>query len=52
MKTVITKLYPNEPAITDAKVTYCCSATPCYFVEYPDGYSGYFEVKDCTFIKE
>jgi len=29
---------------SDLIVTYCCSATPCYFVVFPDiGYEGYFE---------
>ena len=29
---------------SDLVVTYCCSATPCYFVVFPGiGYEGYFE---------
>jgi hypothetical protein len=28
---------------SDLIVTYCCSATPCYFVVFPGiGYEGYF----------
>lgn len=29
---------------SDLIVTYCCSATPCYFVVFPAiGYEGYFQ---------
>ena len=30
-------------AFSDLVTTYCCSATPCYFVVFPAiGYEGYF----------
>jgi len=48
--------YPFEARVTGFKkhkgcsdliTTYCCSATPCYFVIFPKiGYEGYFEKKD------
>ena len=32
---------------SDLIETFCCSATPCYFVVFPAiGYEGYFEKKD------
>jgi hypothetical protein len=32
---------------SDLIVTYCCSATPCYFVVFPGiGYEGYFAKSD------
>jgi len=32
---------------SDLVTTYCCSATPCYFIIFPAiGYEGYFEKKD------
>lgn len=40
-------------AYSDLVLTYCCSATPCYFVIFPDiGYEGYFEAKDVIFEKD
>lgn len=33
--------------ITDGVRTFCCSATPCYYVEVPEfEYEGYFKVSD------
>jgi len=32
---------------SDLIETFCCSATPCYYVIFPGiGYEGYFEKKD------
>jgi hypothetical protein len=52
--------YPFETRVTgfkkhkgysDLVVTYCCSATPCYFVVFPRiGYEGYFEKWDIFVI--
>jgi len=36
--------------VSDLVVTYCCSATPCYFVVFPDGYAAYFQVKDVEVV--
>jgi len=37
---------------SDLIETFCCSATPCYFVVFPAiGYEGYFEKGDVTVIK-
>jgi hypothetical protein len=48
--------YPFEARVTGFKkhkgyseliVTYCCSATPCYYVVFPAiGYEGYFQESD------
>jgi len=39
--------------VTDEIDTYCCSLTPCWYVEIPDcAYEGYFAVKDLTVIEE
>lgn len=53
--------YPFEARVTgfkkhkgysDLVVTYCCSATPCYFVIFPAiGYEGYFEISNVKAIK-
>lgn len=46
---VRTKLegFKRYKGYSDLIVTYCCSATPCYFVVFPGiGYEGYFEKKD------
>lgn len=48
MKKVMVKMYPNETAKSDLVRTFACSATPMYFVEFSDGYSGYFETTDVT----
>lgn len=52
---IVTKAYPKEIGYTDGKRVYCCSATPCHFVYYPEGdiitpdtYAGYFDVDTCT----
>lgn len=37
--------------VSDLVVTYCCSAIPCYFVVFPDGYAGYFQVKDVEVLE-
>jgi hypothetical protein len=38
---------------SDLVTTYCCSATPCYFVVFSAiGYEGYFEAKDVIFEKD
>ena len=34
---------------TDKIITYCCSSTPCYFVEFKN-YSGYFAKKDIILV--
>jgi hypothetical protein len=32
---------------SDLVATYCCSATPCYYVMFPAiGYEGYFQTSD------
>ncbi len=32
---------------SDLVETYCCSATPCYYVDFPAlGYGGYFQTAD------
>ena len=32
---------------SDLVETYCCSATPCYYVDFPAlGYGGYFQTGD------
>ena len=58
------KEFPNEVSVklkgfrrykgySDLLVTFCCSATPCYFVIFPGiGYEGYFEAKDVIFEKD
>jgi hypothetical protein len=34
-------------AFSDLVVTFCCSATPCYYVVFPSiGYEGYFQESD------
>ena len=34
-------------AFSDLVVTFCCSATPCYYVVFPAmGYEGYFQESD------
>lgn len=38
---------------SDLVTTYCCSATPCYYVIFPViGYEGYFEKWDVEIKKE
>lgn len=32
--------------VSDMVETYCCSLTPCYWVEFLCGYAGYFHVWD------
>ena len=33
--------------LSDLVTTYCCSATPCYYVVFPAmGYEGYFQESD------
>lgn len=44
---VKTKGFRRYKGYSDLVVTYCCSATPCYFVVFPAiGYEGYFEKGD------
>lgn len=39
--------FKRYKGFSDLIVTYCCSATPCYFVVFPGiGYEGYFKKKD------
>jgi len=39
--------FKRYKGFSDLIVTYCCSATPCYFVVFPAiEYEGYFERKD------
>ena len=41
------EVFRKYKGFSDLVVTYCCSATPCYFVVFPAiGYKGYFEEKD------
>ena len=35
---------------TDAVTTYCCSATPCYYVVFDDGYGHYYPVHNVVFV--
>ena len=38
---------------SDLVPTYCCSATPCYYVVFPGiGYEGYFSKWDVEFKEE
>ena len=51
MKKVKVKAYPDDEAYSDLKVTFACSSQPVYFVEFADGYSGYFNVDDVKEVK-
>jgi hypothetical protein len=42
----------NGEGKTDGVYTYCCCLDPAYFVEFEDGYSGYFPVRECKTLDE
>jgi len=44
---VKTKGFRKYKGFSDLITTYCCSATPCYYVVFPAiGYEGYFQESD------
>jgi len=47
------KGFRRYKGFSDLVTTYCCSATPCYFVVFPGiGYEGYFEKKNVIEIND
>ena len=44
--------FEHYRGLSDLVETYCCSATSCYYVEFPAiGYEGYFQKSDVE-VKE